>query len=80
MDYKCLGVVNGLPVFLSDTALAQCGERRIRQHFGILKKFPVVTDLNFNTVMVEADSWRKAIDKYLISKRRRSVIRVCRAG
>jgi len=64
-DYKFIGVKNGLPVYVSDAAIMQCGERRLKQELGLIKKFPVVTDLNFNTVMVEAGSQQDAINKYL---------------
>lgn len=60
-----IGVKDGLIVYVSEDLLCQVGLRKIREHLGLIRRFPVQTDLSGNTVMVEADSHEMAVQKYL---------------
>ena len=67
LDQIFLGVRNGLGVWVSQGALDQVGEKRIRRELGMVRMFPVKTDLSGNEVMVEARTQEKAVEKYLRS-------------
>jgi hypothetical protein len=64
----CIGVKNGEPVYVTETALAQSDVDEIRWSLGILKTFPVRTGLGSGVVNVVANSQQEAIDKYLREK------------
>jgi hypothetical protein len=60
-----IGVVNGEVLYVSHNMLAQYGIDQIREHFGLTRRFHVVTDLSGNVVMVAATTQDDAIQKYL---------------
>jgi len=62
---KAIGVKDGMVVYVSDMLLAQKGERDVRQQLGLLRRYPVVTDLSGNVVMIEGDSHEDAVQRYL---------------
>ena len=64
-DKKLIGYKNGMAVYVSDTLLAQKGERVVREQLGLLRRYPVKTDLSGNEVMVEGDSHEDAVRRYL---------------
>lgn len=64
-DKKLIGYKNGMAVFVSDELLAQEGEREVRQQLGLIRRYPVQTDLSGNVVMVEGDSHEDAVQRYL---------------
>ena len=66
-DQIFLGVRNGLEVWVSQSALVQVGENKIRRELGMVRMFPVKTDLSGNEVMVEAGTQEEAVEKYLRS-------------
>lgn len=64
-QWRLMGFRDGEPVFVSETLIAQKGERLVRQMLGFTRCFPVKTDLNGQTVMVEANSQEEAVNIYL---------------
>lgn len=60
-----VGVTERGLVFVSDKLIATLGIERIKEHFGLTKRWPVVTDLNGNFVMVAAETQKEAVEKYL---------------
>lgn len=62
---KRLGCKDGMEVFVSDLAIAQHGERHCAEMLGLVKRWPVKTDLSGNTVMVEGATHEEAIQRYL---------------
>ena len=64
-----IGVRDGCTVFVSETALAQFGLREAKEQFGLIKRFPVKTDLSGNVVMVEGGSHGDAVLRYLRGKK-----------
>ena len=64
-DKIFLGYKNGLAVYTSDTLLAQKGGREVREHLGLIRRYPVKVDLNGKEVMVEGDSHEDAVKRYL---------------
>ena len=62
---RAIGVKDGMVVYVSDTLLAQKGEREVREQLGLVRRYPVVTDLSGNIVMVEGDSHEDAVQRYL---------------
>jgi hypothetical protein len=72
---KPIGVKNGALVWVSESALAQTGERKIREELGLIRAWPVKTDLSGRTVMVAADSPESAVKLWLEGCRRAEGIR-----
>ena len=64
-DKKLIGYKDGMGVYVSDTLLAQKGEREVRRRLGLIRHYPVKTDLSGNVVMVEGDSHEDAVQRYL---------------
>lgn len=64
-DKKYMGCKNGHAIYVSDSLLAQKGEREVREQLGLIRRYPVKTDLNGNIVMVEGDSHEDAVQRYL---------------
>lgn len=64
-DKKLIGYKDGMAVYASDNLLAQKGERYVRGKLGLLRRYPVKTDLSGNVVMVEGDSHEDAVQRYL---------------
>ena len=60
-----IGIKDGMVVYVSDTALAQKGMREIKEAPGMVRRYPVRTDLSGNVVMVEGDSHEDAVRRYL---------------
>jgi hypothetical protein len=60
-----LGCKNGMRVFVSDAAIATHGERRCAEMLGLVKRWPVKTDLSGTVVMVEGATHEDAIQRYL---------------
>ena len=70
-DKVAIGVVDALVLYVSPELLAQkTAMRELREHFGLIKRYPVKTDLSGTIVMVEADSQKEAVDKYLSNNRK----------
>lgn len=59
------GFKDGKEVWVSDSLLAQVGEREVKEQLGMIKRYPVKTDLSGNIVMVEGDSHEDAVNRYL---------------
>ena len=64
-DKKLIGYKDGMAVYVSDAILAQKGEREVREKLGLIRLYPVKTDLSGNVVMVEGDSHEDAVQRYL---------------
>ena len=64
-DKNLIGYKNGLAVYVSDTLLAQKGGREVREQLGLIRRWPVKTDLSGNIVMVEGDNHGDAVNRYL---------------
>ena len=64
-DKKLTGHKDGMAVYVSDTLMAQKGEREVREQLGMIRRWPVKTDLSGNAVMVEGDSHEDAVRRYL---------------
>lgn len=64
-DKKLIGYKYGMAVYVSDALLAQKGEREVREQLGLIRRYPVKTDLSGNVVMVEGDSHEDAVQRYL---------------
>lgn len=62
------GFKDGKEVWVSDILLAQKGEREVKEQLGMIRRYPVKTDLSGNTVMVEGDSHEDAVNRYLNRK------------
>ena len=60
-----LGYKDGKEVWVSDSLLYQKGEREVREQLGMIRRYPVKTDLSGNIVMVEGDSHEDAVNRYL---------------
>lgn len=60
-----IGFKGGMALYVSDAALAQIGERGIREVFGIARRYPVKADLSGNIVMAEGDTHNDAVQRYL---------------
>lgn len=65
MSHIPIGVKDGKIVYVSETLLAQKSEREIREALGLIRRYPVKTDLSGNVVMVEGDSHEDAVQRYL---------------
>lgn len=65
----CIGVKDGKGVFVSASLLGQVGLQEIKERFGLIKRWPVVTDLNGSVVMVEGGTHEDAINRYLNRKK-----------
>ena len=59
------GVKDGKKVWVSSILLAQVGDREVREQLGMIRRYPVKTDLSGNIVMVEGDSHEDAVNRYL---------------
>ena len=64
-DKKLIGYKDGMAAYVSDALLAQKGEREVREQLGLVRRYPVKTDLSGNVVMVEGDSHEDAVQRYL---------------
>jgi hypothetical protein len=64
-DKKLIGYKDGLAVFASDALLAEKGERVVKEALGMVRRYPVQTDLSGNVVMVEGDSHEDTVRRYL---------------
>lgn len=60
-----IGYKDGMCVYASDTLLAQKGEQEVMEQLGLIRRYPVKTDLSGRIVMVEGDSHEDAIQRYL---------------
>lgn len=61
-----LGVNNrGLGCWASQELIAQRGLREVREMMGLVRRYPVKTDLSGTVVMVEGDSHELAVNRYL---------------
>ena len=65
VDKKLIGYSRGMAIYVSDALLAQKGEREVLEQFGLIRRYPVKTDLSGNVVMVEGDSHEDAVQRYL---------------
>lgn len=59
------GYKDGKEVWVSENLLCQKGEREVREQLGMIRRYPVKTDLSGNIVMVEGDSHEDAVKRYL---------------
>jgi len=64
-----IGIVKGHVIWASDYALAQVTMHEVKEHFGLVKRYPVVINLSGRTVMAEGDSHEDAVNRYLQSSR-----------
>ena len=69
MTHIPFGIKDGASVVVTETLLAQKGEREVREALGLIRRYPVKTDLSGNIVMVEGDSHEDAAQRYLQVKR-----------
>lgn len=61
-----LGVNNrGLQCWASQELIAQRGLREVREMMGLVRRYPVKTDLSGTVVMVEGDSHEDAVNRWL---------------
>lgn len=60
-----IGIKDGMVVYVSDEALAQTGEHEVKEALGMVRRYPVKTNLSGNVVMVEGDSHEDAVRRYL---------------
>ena len=58
----------GLQCWASPMLIAQRGLREVREMMGLIRRYPVKTDLSGNVVMVEGDSHEDAVNRYLNRK------------
>ena len=65
MSHIPFGVKDSQIIYVSETLLAQKGEREVREALGLIRRYPVKTDLSGNIVMVEGDSHEDAVQRYL---------------
>lgn len=65
MTHIPFGVKDGKVIYVTETLLAQKGEREVREALGLVRRYPVKTDLSGNIVMVEGDSHEDAVQRYL---------------
>ena len=65
MSHIPICVKDGKIVYVSEDLLAQKGKRWLREELGLIRRYPVITDLSGNIVMVEADSHEDAVQRYL---------------
>ena len=61
----CIGIKDGLNVYVSAAMIGQFGLRECKERLGLIKRFPVRTDLSGNIVMVEGETQEDAIERYL---------------
>ena len=61
---------HGKLVYASELLIAKYGLEKVKIELGVMRQFPVRTDLSGNTVMVYANSQEEAIDKWLNAKAR----------
>ena len=64
-DKKLIGYKDGMAVYVSYALLAQKEERKVREQLGLIRRYPVKTDLSGNVVMVEGDSHEDAVARYI---------------
>lgn len=65
-DKKLIGFKDGMAVYVTDALLAEKGEREVREQFGLIRRYPVITDLSGHEVMVEGDSHEDAVQRYFM--------------
>ena len=58
----------GLGCWASQELIAQRGLREVREMMGLIRRYPVKTDLSGSVVMVEGDSHEDAVNRYLNRK------------
>lgn len=63
-DKKLIGFKDGMAVYVTDALLAEKGEREVREQFGLIRRYPVITDLSGHEVMVEGDSHEDAVQRH----------------
>ncbi len=61
----CIGFKNGHSIFVSAYTLLQYGLRKSKEQLGLIKTWPVRTDLSGGIVMVEGDTHEDAVERYL---------------
>jgi hypothetical protein len=61
----CIGVKNGMGVYVSAALLGEFGLQECKERLGLIKQWPVRTNLNGNIVMVEGETHEEAINRYL---------------
>lgn len=61
----CIGVKDGMGVYVSVAALAQYGLGEIKEKLSMTKRWPVKTDISGNVVMVEGATHEDAVNRYL---------------
>jgi len=64
---KPIGFKDGQVVYVSEVALAQVGERKIKEALGLIRRYPVKTSLSGGVVMVEGNSHEDAVQRYFAS-------------
>jgi hypothetical protein len=64
---KLIGIKDRKAIYASETLLAQKGEFEVRKQLGLLRYYPVCTNLSGTVIMVRADSQAEAIARYLRS-------------
>jgi hypothetical protein len=65
-DKVFLGVNDrGLGCWVSPMLIAQRGLREVREVMGLVRRYPVKTDLSGTVVMVEGDSHEDAVNRWL---------------
>lgn len=67
-DKKLIGFKDGMAVYVTDALLAEKGEREAREQFGLIRRYPVITDLSGHEVMVEGDSHEDAVQRYFMKR------------
>lgn len=63
-----LGCKNGMKIFVSDDLITLYGEKHCAEMLGLVKRWPVKTDLSGNVVMVEGATHDDAVHRYLSRK------------
>lgn len=69
---RYLGIKDGKAVYVSEELLEQYGEHYTMQMLGMVKFWPVITDLSGHTIMVEGETHEDAVQRYLTKGERKS--------
>ena len=64
-DKNLIGYKDGMAVYVSGALLAEKGAREVCEQLGLIRCWPVKTDLSGNIVMVEGGNHEDAVNRYL---------------
>lgn len=65
--HRHVGNKNGMAVYVSEDVIAQKGLPRVMEELGMVRRWPVQTDLSGNAVMVDGETHEEAVQRYLSS-------------